>query len=143
MSGLSITISESGRVSITDAAGNPVSLAEYEGRLRRVAAAARDAGADPADVQAVTLFAGLVRAQARMVGQVGVLRKLAVARAKADEALDLTNMRRGVPQRLVNEIKAWWREHRAEYPSENAAREACAIALGTKPSRVRTVIETR
>lgn len=143
MTGPSITITDAGRIAITDAAGKPVTLAEYEARLRRVADAARDAGADPADVQAVALFAGLVRAQARMVAQGGVLKKLAGARAKADAALDLTNMRRGVPPRLVKAIKAWWSEHRAEYPSDNAAREACAIALHTKPSRVRTVLETR
>lgn len=143
MTGPSITITESGRISVADAAGKPVTLAEYEARLRRVADAARAAGADPADVQAVALFAGLVRAQARMVGQVGVLKKLAGARAKADAALDLTNMRRGVPPRLANAIKTWWSEHRAEYPSDNRAREACAIALGTSSSRVRTVLETR
>ena len=143
MTGPSITITETGSISITDSAGRPVTLAEYEARLRRVADAAREAGADPTDVQAVALFAGLVRAQARMVGQVGVLKKLAGARAKADAALDMSNMRRGVPPRLVSAIKAWWGEHRAEYPSDNRAREACALALDTKPSTVRTALETR
>ena len=46
-----------------------------------------------------------------------------------------------IPPERREKVLAWWSHNRSEYPSDNAARKACAIALGGKPSTVRQIVD--
>jgi len=140
MSGPRITLTTDGGVTIIDADGATVPLATLERRLHRTAKAALEAGANPGDVQAVELFAGIVRALARQQRRLDVLLPLARPRARGDAALDIVNLLRGVPRPKQAEVERLAGALGPRFKSARSLHAAIGKKTGLTRDQVRQVL---
>lgn len=135
-----LRIGPSGNVQLIDDDGRPVPLAELEQRLRRAAGAARSAGADPRDVQAVLILAGVVKTQARLLQRIEVMEPLARSRAQAGAALDIVNLTRGLPRPKQAQIRRLAAELQPRFKSARSLYAAVARQSDVTPAQARQVL---
>lgn len=88
-------------------------------------------------MQAVLLFAGLVKAQARLVQRVTTLEPLAAPRVKFEAGRDIRNMGRGISETKKAEVRRLAKLHAPRFKSDRSLRAHIAKQTGLTADQVR------